>query len=156
RPVNRPDLRRMAGAEGGDADDGWILPVAGLLFFALSGSLRHRPSIMELLCLGLSHKSAPIGVRERLALSAEHQELVLKRLCAAPAEAMVLSTCNRVEFYLVAADLQRAKGAALEEICARIGSESTDHLYEHRGDAALVHLFRVACSLDSMVIGEAQ
>jgi glutamyl-tRNA reductase len=111
---------------------------------------------MELLCLGLSHKSAPIGVRERLALSAEHQEQVLRSLCAAPAEAMVLSTCNRVEFYLVAADLQRAKGAALEEICARIGSESTEHLYEHRGDAALVHLFRVACSLDSMVVGEAQ
>src|SRR5713101_7471189 len=156
RLVNSPGLCRVAGAEGGDADNGGILPLAGLLFFALPDSLRRRPSIMELLCLGLSHKTAPIGVRERLALPAEHQEQLLRKLCTAPAEAMVVSTCNRVEFYLVAADLPRAKATVVEEIHARIGSVSTDHWYEHHGDAALVHLFRVACSLDSMVIGEAQ
>ncbi len=112
--------------------------------------------MMELLCLGLSHKTAPIGVRERLALPGEQQEQLLRKVCTAPAEVMVVSTCNRVEFYLVAADLPRAKATVVEEIRAQIGSESTDYLYEHHGDAALVHLFRVACSLDSMVVGEAQ
>jgi len=112
--------------------------------------------MMELLCLGLSHKTAPIGVRERLALPPEQQEQLLQQLCTGRAEAMLLSTCNRVEFYVAAADIQRARTAVVDEISARAGSAATDHVYEYHGDAALVHLFRVSSSLDSMVVGEAQ
>src|SRR5260370_40997308 len=65
RLVNSPGLCRVAGAEGGDADNGGILPLAGLLFFALPDSLRRRPSIIELLCLGLLPKTTPNGGWER-------------------------------------------------------------------------------------------
>src|SRR5262249_44673528 len=146
----------MAGPARGDAPHGRVLPVAGFVFLPLSGPLRHRASMTELFCLGLSHQTAPIGVRELLALAPEQQEQLLRQLCTQRAEAMLVSTCNRVEFYVVASDLHRARTAVVAEISTRAGSAATDHLYEHHGDAALVHLFRVSSSLGSMVVGEAQ
>jgi len=110
----------------------------------------------ELLCLGLSHQTAPVAVRVQLALAPEQQEQLLRQLSTHRAEAMLVSTCNRVEFYLVAVDVQQAKTAVVDEISARAGAAATAHIYEHHGDAALVHLFRVSSSLDSMVVGEAQ
>ncbi|QSQ27807.1 glutamyl-tRNA reductase [Pyxidicoccus parkwayensis] len=111
---------------------------------------------MELVCIGLSHRTAPLTVRERLALSEHRQVEVLQRLAQAPVEALWVSTCNRVEVYLAAPDAAVAKQRVVEEMQSLGGPEALDHLYEHRGENALVHLFRVAGSLDSMVLGEAQ
>jgi glutamyl-tRNA reductase len=111
---------------------------------------------MEFLCIGLSHRTAPLSVRERLALPEPRQVELLRRLAQAPNEAFLVSTCNRVELYMAAPDMNRARESALDELQKLGGPETLEHLYEHRGEDALVHLFRVASSLDSMVLGEAQ
>ncbi|WP_141323222.1 glutamyl-tRNA reductase [Myxococcus sp. AB025B] len=111
---------------------------------------------MELVCIGLSHRTAPLVVRERLALSEARQVEVLQKLAQAPVEVLWVSTCNRVEVYLSAPDGGVARERAVSELQALGGPEAAEHLYEHRGEAALIHLFRVASSLDSMVLGEAQ
>ncbi len=111
---------------------------------------------MELICIGLSHRTAPLDVRERLALPEPRQVDVLQRLAQAPMEALWVSTCNRVEVYLSAPSVDLARQRVLAELESLGGAEALEHLYEHQGEAALVHLFRVACSLDSMVLGEAQ
>lgn len=111
---------------------------------------------MEFLCIGLSHRTAPLGVRERLALSEADQVTLLQRLAQAPHEALLVSTCNRVELYLGSPDVKQARERVLAELERLGGPEALEHLYEHHGEAALVHLFRVAASLDSMVLGEAQ
>lgn len=111
---------------------------------------------MELICIGLSHRTAPLTVRERLALQEAQQVEVLQHLAQAPTEALFVSTCNRVELYLTSPDLAKAASAAREELSRLGGPETLDHLYEHHGAGALEHLFRVASSLDSMVLGEAQ
>jgi glutamyl-tRNA reductase len=111
---------------------------------------------MELLCVGLSHKTAPIEVREKLAFAVEMQEQMLRELANSLAEAMVISTCNRVEFYVVDGSSERAKQVLREVISSNGRAHLLAHLYEHSGEAALVHLFRVTASLDSMVVGEPQ
>jgi glutamyl-tRNA reductase len=111
---------------------------------------------MELVCIGLSYKTAPVDVRERLALSSGRQLEVLNALAAHTPEAMLVSTCNRVEFYVTAPTSELARQAVHARIVELAGPAALDHLYEQRGDAALVHLFRVAASLDSMVVGEPQ
>jgi glutamyl-tRNA reductase len=111
---------------------------------------------MEFLCIGLSHRSAPLSVRERLALTETQQVELLQRLAQSPNEAFLVSTCNRVELYLAAPDMNRVRESALAELQRLGGPETVEHLYVHQGEAALVHLFRVAASLDSMVLGEAQ
>jgi len=111
---------------------------------------------MDLLCIGLSHRTAPLEVRERLALPEPRQVLLLQQLAQAPTEALLVSTCNRVELYLSAPDIAQA-GARVREALSQLGGpEALEHLYEHQGAGALEHLFRVASSLDSMVLGEAQ
>jgi glutamyl-tRNA reductase len=111
---------------------------------------------MELICIGVSHKTAPLEVREKLALPAERVAEVLQRVSGSVAESMVVSTCNRVEFYAVASSVERSREALRAVVASLGGDNSLEHLYEHNGDAALVHLFRVSSSLDSMVVGEAQ
>ncbi|WP_224367278.1 glutamyl-tRNA reductase [Hyalangium versicolor] len=111
---------------------------------------------MELICIGLSHRTAPLTVRERLALPEPRQVEVLQQLAQAPTEALLVSTCNRVELYVSSPDLAQAAARAREELSRLGGPEALDHLYEHHGAGALEHLFRVASSLDSMVVGEAQ
>ena len=105
------------------------------------------------LCIGLSHKEAPIAVREQLAVSAEALPQWLARLRALPGirEAMLLSTCNRMEIF-AAAD----SAACAEEVVRALGPAAAPHVIVRREDEALLHLFRVAASLDSMVVGEAQ
>jgi glutamyl-tRNA reductase len=111
---------------------------------------------MDLLCIGLSHRTAPLGVRERLALPEARQQELLQQLAQAPTEALLISTCNRVELYLASPDIAQA-GARAREVLSQVGGpETLEHLYEHQGAGALEHLFRVASSLDSMVLGEAQ
>ncbi|WP_233261912.1 glutamyl-tRNA reductase [Vitiosangium sp. GDMCC 1.1324] len=106
--------------------------------------------------MGLSYRTAPLAVRERLALPEARQLELLQRLGEAPAEALLISTCNRVELYLTAPDVAVARQRARVKLERLGGTEVLEHLYEHQGEAALLHLFRVASSLDSMVLGEAQ
>jgi len=100
--------------------------------------------------VGLSHKTAPVGVRECVAVGGERLGLLLEALKAEADEAVVISTCNRSEVYLV-----RPRRPARELYLAHLG-HFPDYLYEKRGQAALTHLFRVASGLESQVVGEAQ
>jgi glutamyl-tRNA reductase len=113
--------------------------------------------------VGLSHRDAPIDVRERLAVDGDEAPRVLVDLVARPtiSEAIYLSTCNRVEVYAVAAasdaDAARDVIEVLETIAARNGPRDVArHLRTTTGTDAVRHLFRVACSLDSLVVGEPQ
>ncbi|MFJ5730087.1 glutamyl-tRNA reductase [Streptomyces paradoxus] len=116
---------------------------------------------MSLLVVGLSHRSAPVSVLERAALTADAQVKLLQDTVAAePAtEAAVLATCNRIELY---ADVDKfhAGVAELSTLLAQhsgVGLEElTPYLYVHYEDRAVHHLFSVACGLDSMVVGEGQ
>lgn len=113
---------------------------------------------MTLVLLGVNHKTAPIELRERFAISREDLPEVTRALAAVPgvAECMIISTCNRVE--LVAA-LDSADADLAGFLCRQFGQEPAamaKHLYEHRDREAVGHLFRVAASLDSMVVGEPQ
>ncbi|MFF4043877.1 glutamyl-tRNA reductase [Streptomyces sp. NPDC001816] len=116
---------------------------------------------MSLLVVGLSHRSAPVSVLERAALSPDAQVKLLQDTVAAePAtEAAVLATCNRIELY---ADVDKfhAGVAELSTLLAQhsgVGLEElTPYLYVHYEDRAVHHQFSVACGLDSMVVGEGQ
>jgi len=107
----------------------------------------------EVLLVGLSHKSAPIAVRERVALSGDALKEALLQLKGMDGvdEAMVISTCNRVEVYVVGHGLEPARRFFLDR-----AREAQEHLYEFQGFEAVRHLFRVSASLDSMVLGEQQ
>jgi glutamyl-tRNA reductase len=109
---------------------------------------------MELVCVGLNHRTAPVEIRERFSIApanlgkSAHELLSLKGI----AEGVVVSTCNRTEFYLA--------GESAEEVArslrGKLGEEDSEHWYEkHRLDAAR-HLCRVASGLDSMVLGETE
>ena len=115
---------------------------------------------MSLRLLGINHKTAPIELRERVAvpreaLAARCLELVGIEGVPGVSEALILSTCNRVEFLTVA-----EPGADLAGFLHRhLGLDEAElrpHLYEYRDREAVRHLFRVAASLDSMVVGEPQ
>ena len=112
----------------------------------------------QLLLIGLSHHTAPLEVRERLAIAAEELANALKELCASGLqEAMLVSTCNRVELYASAESPQTAVRAVRDYFNRRTsGHDVTPHLYEHTGPAVARHAFRVASSLDSLVVGEPQ
>ena len=111
----------------------------------------------ELLALGASHKTAPLAVRERLALLDGQVEPFLSELVGHPGitEAVAVSTCNRTELYVVGED----PGAGGRLRCwprAGAGDELLDALYTARNCDAARHLYRVVCGLDSMVVGEAE
>ena len=124
---------------------------------------------LPVVVVGISHKTAPVEVRERFAAGAEILPELLARLTARPEleEAMFLSTCNRVEVIGLSKpganleDSTRAASRAIREaLREQIGASSVDDLsewlYEKSGDVAVRHIFRVAASLDSMVLGEPQ
>jgi len=111
---------------------------------------------------GLSHKTAPISVRESCAVSGDDLPGVLAALVGSPAidEAVVLSTCNRVEVYAIPSDTPDAARAAIDEVLvagrALDRKTITTHGYSVSGREGVHHLMRVASSLDSMVVGEPQ
>jgi glutamyl-tRNA reductase len=121
---------------------------------------------MDLLVVGLSHHTAPVDVREKVALPDGALDEALRGALATAAvggaavpEAMVLSTCNRVEVYLAGSDA----AAMRARICGWLAAERRfdpaaldRHLYALGGEGAVRHLFRVAASLDSAVVGEPQ
>lgn len=113
---------------------------------------------MTLAVLGVNHKTAPIELRERIAISREQLPEVTSALAAMPgvAECMIVSTCNRVEL-IAALDGKDADLSGF--LCRQFGVDAgvlAGHVYEHRDQFAIRHLFRVAASLDSMVVGESQ
>ena len=116
---------------------------------------------MSVLVVGLSHRTAPVDLLERATLTGDAAEKLLDDVVGSDhaGEAIVLSTCNRVEVY---ADVDKFHGglAHTSELLARRAGvpidELTPHLYVHYEDRAVAHLFSVACGLDSMVVGESQ
>lgn len=116
---------------------------------------------MKLLITGVSHKTAPVEVRERLAFREEALPSVLADLQARDgvSEALILSTCNRVEIAVTtedAGDPQQVVDAFLSEQKRVEPDALGPYVYRHEGREAIHHLFRVAASLDSMVVGEPQ
>ena len=116
---------------------------------------------MTLLAVGVSHRTAPLALRERLALPERRAAALLGSFIELDAveEAAALSTCNRTELYLVvsdAADAERAATAGLAQVGGMRAQELGTAVRPLRGADAARHLFRVAAGLDSMVVGEAE
>jgi glutamyl-tRNA reductase len=116
----------------------------------------------EILIVGVNHRTAPVGLRERLAFPDAALAPALGDLRTVPGvlEAAILSTCNRVEVVAGISAEPIVVAAEIEAFLARSrdleGVLFAPHLYVHRGRDAIRHLFRVAASLDSMVVGEPQ
>ncbi len=116
---------------------------------------------MSVLVLGLSHRTAPLDLLERMTIPENRQTKALADLAARHfvSEAALLSTCHRVEVYAVA---ERFHGAVadirhfLSELAYVPPEDFSDHLYVYHDDAAVSHLFGVAAGLDSVVVGESQ
>jgi glutamyl-tRNA reductase len=116
---------------------------------------------MSLLVVGLSYRTAGLALLERSALTRPACRALEVRLCGSAhiAEAVVLSTCNRLEVYT---DVSKFHGGVadvgewLAEATGVALSELTDHLYVHYEEAAVAHLFHLVCGLDSMAVGEQQ
>lgn len=116
---------------------------------------------MNLWVTGLNHKTAPVSVRERLALRQSDLSVALKQLClqCPVTEGMILSTCNRVEIAVSSENghnPQRSVEAFLAGFHATGNDDLQPYLYQFEGRDAVRHLFRVAASLDSMIVGEPQ
>jgi len=115
---------------------------------------------MKLFLTGLNHRTAPVEVRERLAFDERVLPEALGALKKHPGmlEGMILSTCNRVE--ITVATEEQADAESVEHFLAEVRSVDrawvSPYLYRHDGPDAIRHLFRVASSLDSMVVGEPQ
>jgi glutamyl-tRNA reductase len=116
---------------------------------------------MHLFLLGVSHRTAPVDVRERLDFSSGDLGAAVQALGARPsaAESVVLSTCNRCEIYVASDDPGRARAEIVEFLSEfhHLPVEAfTPHLFAFDDAAAAKHLFRVAAGLDSLVVGEPQ
>lgn len=116
---------------------------------------------MEIIVLGLSHKTAPIELREKFHVPESELPEVLEQLggCGQIEERMILSTCNRVETYAVVDDVDGARQFLVEFLAERhkLPSQAFESsLYLLTADQAIRHIFRVASSLDAMVVGESQ
>jgi glutamyl-tRNA reductase len=113
---------------------------------------------MTLALIGVNHKTAPIELRERIAISRDDLAGVTRALASLPgvSECMIMSTCNRVEILTAIESPSVDVSGFLQNHFRLDGAVLKDHLYEHRDQEAVRHLFRVAASLDSMVVGEPQ
>ncbi len=116
---------------------------------------------MKLLITGVNHRTAPVEVRERLAFPDDHlpRTLAVLKNCGGLLEGMILSTCNRVEVIVTAEDDCDARSVVERFLSGARDLEAdwiNPYLYSHQDGDAIRHLFRVAASLDSMVLGEPQ
>ena len=114
---------------------------------------------MPILLTGLNHRTAPLAVRERLSIPKSHLPEALDTLREHVGGGVILSTCNRTEVYVEVGGLSEGAAALDGFLRAQFGDGIDglrSHLYTLRQRAAVEHLYRVACSLDSMVIGESQ
>lgn len=117
--------------------------------------------MLDIVLAGLNHTTAPVELRERLAFSAEESARAVEYLHGQPGmkEVLLFSTCNRVEVLMTAENGEDAVRLAKEHISRVKNTPIPDfenNLYIHQGSEAVRHIFRVASSLDSMVIGEPQ
>jgi glutamyl-tRNA reductase len=117
--------------------------------------------VSELLTIGVSHKTAPVEVRERMALPEARATAFLRDLRggAEVHEAVAVSTCNRTELYLVVGDPVEAESTVLTMLARQAGIRPTElagAIYSHRNCDAARHLYRVVSGLDSMLVGEAE
>ncbi len=116
---------------------------------------------MELIVIGLNHKTASIDLRERMAFAEDQMETALHQVKSLPSlrENMILSTCNRVEIYAAVRETEKAV-LDLKHFLSQYHrvplKEFEKNLYSFMGEEAVKHIFRVASSLDSMVVGEPQ
>jgi glutamyl-tRNA reductase len=116
---------------------------------------------MHIVVTGLSHKTAPVEIRERLTFPAEVQDEALHALLSYRnvSEGVIVSTCNRTEVYVVTNDPEAGKHDTVRFLCdfhSYKHSDLSPFFYFHDSIEAIHHLFRVVSSLDSMVVGEAQ
>ena len=116
---------------------------------------------MPLLVVGLSHHTSPVQVRERFAFSEARipATLELLRSSSIAEEAVILSTCNRVEIYAATTLAQKESVSPLQDFlvrCQDYRDPLTDEIYAYAEPKSIEHLFRVACGLDSMVLGETE
>ncbi len=116
---------------------------------------------MSVVVVGLNHRSAPVALRERFAFPEAKIPEVLQSLRAAGIadEAVILSTCNRVEIYAATSLAPGRAFGELKDFLTKIhayGDPLTDELYRLSEPQSLEHLFKVACGLDSMVLGETE
>jgi glutamyl-tRNA reductase len=117
--------------------------------------------VSELLGIGVSHKTAPVEIRERLALPEPRLGDFLRDLRGATSvhEAVAISTCNRTELYLVVGDPVEAESVVLSMLASQAGirlTELASAIYSHRNCDAARHLYRVTAGLESMIVGEAE
>jgi len=112
---------------------------------------------MALIVAGVNHQTAPIEIREKLALASSEIGPTLETLKARSAarEAVVLTTCNRTEFWAVEGE-QPASSFIGQMMSERLGADASAYMYVRQDRDAVSHLFRVASGLDSMILGEAQ
>jgi glutamyl-tRNA reductase len=112
----------------------------------------------QIVLIGVNHKTAPIELRERIAISRDELADVTRALAAQPgvSECMIVSTCNRVEMLAAVESPETDLTEFLNHHFALDPAVLAPHVYEHRDQLAVRHLFRVAASLDSMVVGEPQ
>ncbi|GAA4938805.1 glutamyl-tRNA reductase [Streptomonospora halophila] len=116
---------------------------------------------MSVLAVGVSHRSSPVALLERVALEGQARLKVMSEMASAPSvnEVLMVSTCNRTEIYADVEKFHPAMAAVTELLSWHTGvplSELTRHAYVHYEERAVQHLFSVACGLDSMVVGEGQ
>lgn len=113
---------------------------------------------MDLVCIGLNHETAPVEVREHFAVPAERQGARASELISLDqiGESVVLSTCNRMEVYVVAEDAELGARILSEHLSEGREEMAMEHLYSKSGEEARRHLFRLVCGLDSMVLGETE
>lgn len=115
---------------------------------------------MNLICLGISHQTAPVELREMLAFAEKDIPSALHRLLAdhAVAEALILNTCNRVELYAVSREFDPGQDRLENFLRSWFALTADIHLplYCHTGRESAIHLFRVASGLESMVLGETE
>jgi glutamyl-tRNA reductase len=113
---------------------------------------------MNFVLIGVNHRTAPLEVREQFAIAEARLPEAVRCLAAYPGveEAMIVSTCNRVEILARTADGCSATDGFLRQLYGFDPAPYRQHLYEYRDTDAVRHVFRVASSLDSMVVGEPQ
>ncbi len=116
---------------------------------------------MSLLTLGINHTTAPVEVRERVAITEQNLAHALNKLISVPQvdEAAIISTCNRTELYCEVSHIDDGKQEILSWLNAFHNlsiSDTQPYIYDHLDDSVVRHIFRVASGLDSMVLGEPQ
>lgn len=119
------------------------------------------PPTIDMVVVGVSHRTAPVALREKLTVQPEQFDATLRELATLPGvrEVALLNTCNRVEIYAVTSDPETALRSVSVDLARRAGmleAEIEPHLYTRLERDAVRHLFRVASSLDSIVVGEPQ